>query len=88
MVKIGVECGEQVLLRHEFQPEAKAGFLFVGRDDFERAAIVGGHEQGVGVFVREVTFETREMLLDHYAHGVVGRVGPTIDWNVDQWLGL
>lgn len=85
---IRIESGEQVVLRHKFQLKAIAGFPFVGRDDFERTAIVGGDEQGVGVLVREVALQTGEMLLDHGAHGVVGRVGPGIDWDVDQWFGL
>ena len=83
MVEIGFESGEQVVFRDKLQPKAVAGFSFVRGDDFQHAAIVGGDEQRVGVLVREVTLQAREMLLDHGAHGVVGRVGPAVDWDVD-----
>jgi hypothetical protein len=83
MVKIGVEYAEQVVLRHEFQLKAVAGFVLVGGKYFERAAIVGGYEQSVGILVGEVAVHTGEDLLHHGAHRVVRRVGPAVDWDVD-----
>ena len=87
-VKIGVENGKQLVFRDELQLEAVAGFLLVRGDDLERASIVGRHEQSVRVFVNEVALQTREELLDHAAHRVIGRVTPAVERDVDQRPGL
>src|ERR1043166_10149467 len=81
-----LEHCEQILFSYELDLEAVTGFLFVGPEDLERAAIVRRHEQVVSISVREVTFETREVLLHHTAHRIIGRVTPAVERNGNQGL--
>src|ERR1044072_3694173 len=81
---VRLEHGEQILFSYELDLKAVTGFLFVGPEDLERAAIVRRHEQVVSISVREVTFETREVLPPHTAHRINGRVTPAVERNVNQ----
>jgi len=78
------EHRDEILLGDEFDLKAVTGFLFVRPEDLERTPIVGRHQQVVSIFVREVTIETREVLLDHPTHRVIGRVAPAIERNMNQ----
>src|ERR1043165_6596983 len=81
---VRLEHREQILFSYELDLEAVTGFLSVGPEDLERPPIVSRHEQVVSITVLEVTFETREVLLHHTAHRIIGRVTPAVERNVNQ----
>jgi len=68
VIETRLSCAEdltQIVSRYEAQCETMAGSLLIRGQDLEGPLIVGGDENVVGVFVREITLETRELLLDH-----------------------
>ena len=75
-------------MRNELQLKTVSGFSLVCGDDLENTPIVGRDEQSVGVFVSEIALQAREELLDHGPHRIIGRVAPTVEWDVDEGLGL